>query len=174
MENSTTHDTIIEYRLDIFGDDLEEVIAGMAPELSDAMKSCIKSGQELGFVEKLSKALNDSQQEKKVSPTYFREYRARIVFMDSIDEDGTAKDSYLVRTSSLKVELKRFPDNPHLKEITSKESMNPIETISARIWSAQDTPDWHADLGLLLGVTGLEFENRMDSEAKAFSESIGV
>ncbi len=160
--------TIIEFRLDSYGDDLIEVIEGLnIPALRAFIKGHIYAGNDLGLLEHLTTTISGMDKSKPpVLPTHFREYCARLMFMDSVNADCRSCQNYLVRTSKLAEELLRFPNNPNL--LAALRVSDDVVIIKARIWSAQPGHVWTRDLGLLLGMSGEEFGEKMAAGAKQY------
>ena len=173
-KDSTIHNPTIEYRLDSYGDDLNEVLEDFdMPEFRVHIKSMICAGLDLGLLEHITKTISATDKSKEpVLPTRFREYRARLVFVDSVSEDGQGCQNYLVRSSELARELLRFPHNPNLQAAMSAKT--DVVTIKARIWSAQPGHVWNRDLGLLLGMSGDEFHEKMMAATEQFEQMRGV
>ncbi len=114
MKDSTTHNPTIQYRLDTYGDDLNEVLEEFdTPEFRVHIKGMIYAGQDLGLLEHITTTISATDKSQPpVLPTRFREYKARLMFMDSVNEDCHSCQNYLVRTAKLAEELLRFPHNP--------------------------------------------------------------
>ncbi len=170
MKDSTTSNPTIEYRLDSYGDDLNDCLEGFdIPEFHDHIKNAVRSGYDLGLLEHITTTLSDmNKNEPTVFPTYFKEYRARLMFMDSVDEDCHSCQNYLVRTARLAEELLRFPHNPNL--LAALRASDDVVTIKARIWSTQPFDEWTRDLGLLLGMSGDEFNEKMVEATERYQQ----
>ncbi len=173
------NDTVIEFRLDTYGDDLDQCVKMDGLEfIADDVKKHVIAGQDIGIIEKLVDILNEDQREKhgpdykQLRPTAFTVYRARLVFLNSANVEGRTCQNFLVRTSTLAKELKKFPNNAKLKALAESEDAEPV--IRARIWASMDHEQYTENLGLLLGMTGPQFAEQMERGAKEFDQRIVI